>query len=215
MIGLFCPECGFQNAEDNNFCTNCSLQFKTENVATAIKVKKPIYSKWWFWLIILLISSAIIANIQNASKTYVEETITKDSVINSMQDSFVSKYITDVINENGTVTIVVYFEDVLDAKLFVQCNQYYSAEVFETVFKNETVNKVIYQADVSMQDAYGNEERATGQKNWMLREDANKITNWDNFTYEAPSLFYSVVNFELSPTSNIPELQEAWINVYY
>ena len=50
-----CKKCGKQIEDGFNNCPNCG-----ESVAAKTKQKKPIFKKWWFWLIIAVVLIGII-----------------------------------------------------------------------------------------------------------------------------------------------------------
>ena len=57
----FCKNCGAQLNEGSKFCENCGAPVNEERTISNVvvseskgkteKIKKPIYKKWWFWLI--------------------------------------------------------------------------------------------------------------------------------------------------------------------
>lgn len=52
---MFCEKCG--NEYEGNFCPHCGAGQSDEKIT---KVKKPIYKKIWFWMVIILIPIIII-----------------------------------------------------------------------------------------------------------------------------------------------------------
>jgi len=150
------------------------------------------------------------------AKSDITNTISKDTVIDALKakDGTLAKQITDVTSDGSTVTVAIYFENLWDDKSFITNNQHYSAEVFQNVFLNSDVQTVIYQADVPVNDAYGNTSKKTGQTNTMTRTDADKVADWDKFAWETPSQYYSVVQFQLANESEISGLHKAWYEYY-
>jgi len=188
---MFCTECGSRIPDESNYCTECGSQ---------LKIKPSLMKKWWFWLIAVLSIFALAMAISYSYQTrYEVSPLTDRSVIGELSQTLVADIITDITIEGGEIDIVLYFETVYDADSFVKENQYYSAEIFERLFKNQLVSKVTYQADVSLVDVYGNSTRTPGQINTMLKADADKISDWDTFSYQDPSRYYSVVERWIAP----------------
>ena len=72
--GKFCPNCGAPatNADATQQANNSqpTVNYNQAPVQPMAKVKKPIYKKWWFWVIIAVVAIAIIANLGgNGDKT--------------------------------------------------------------------------------------------------------------------------------------------------
>lgn len=68
-----CKQCGEEMASNAKFCPNCGL-----------KNKKPIFKKWWFWVLIIIILSGMVGNggkdsDKNASNSEVESSSDKMS----------------------------------------------------------------------------------------------------------------------------------------
>lgn len=61
--------------------------------ATKNKVKKPIYKKWWFWVIIVVILAAIFGN--TGAKNGVEDGA-KDAISSTEQQATSDKFVEDV-----------------------------------------------------------------------------------------------------------------------
>ena len=52
---MLCKNCGSRVDDHSNFCTKCGAPInQTATPSTAQTKKKPIYKKWWFWVIIAL-----------------------------------------------------------------------------------------------------------------------------------------------------------------
>jgi len=123
-----CQRCGANNNDENNFCENCATPFNQsqpyyqQNIP--VKNKKPIYSKWWFWIIIIIVVSGF------ASRTG----INKDKAVNSYPNVSVSTYTApsvkpspsvepsaessvDTSNQIGSGTIDDYFVSIKEFKV--------------------------------------------------------------------------------------------------
>ena len=68
-----CKNCGNPLPEKATVCPSCGA-----------KNKKPIYKKWWFWLIIVLIVAGIISNRSN-------ESVSSDNLPSSLVSSGAEK----------------------------------------------------------------------------------------------------------------------------
>lgn len=53
---MYCQNCGTENA--GNVCTTCGANL--QNTSTKVQNKKPIFKKWWFWVIIVVALIAIV-----------------------------------------------------------------------------------------------------------------------------------------------------------
>lgn len=107
--------------------------------ATKNKVKKPIYKKWWFWVIIVVILSAIFGNSGtkddiedgakdaiNSAEQQIEDDSTTDNFIevvkNTIQGAISSEdeSITDVVLKDGDLCISVDLSKVDPAPLTIE-----------------------------------------------------------------------------------------------
>lgn len=140
--------------------------------------------------------------------------LSEDNVKSSISDSLVKSMITSVQISGGSVTIEVNEKDALSLKSFLQLNQTYSAEAFQSIFKNKNAQTVIFKADVPVSDAYGKTSTVTAQTNTMQRADADKVADWNTFKYESPSQYYSVVSYELATESQVSGIHLAWSQIY-
>lgn len=53
-----CPKCGKENEDKAALCVDCGVR---------LKIKKPLFKKWWFWVIVVM--SIIIVTSMNSSDT--------------------------------------------------------------------------------------------------------------------------------------------------
>ena len=162
------------------------------------------------------ISTAPSATPSATEKTDITNSVSKDTVVAALKkkDETLAEQITDVTLSESTVTVAIYFENLWDENSFVTNNQHYSAEVFQQVFQNPNIQTVIYQADVPVNDQYGNTSKKTAQTNTMARADADKVADWEKFAWETPAQYYSVVKFQLANESEISGLHKAWFDYY-
>lgn len=89
-----CQKCGANVADNTPFCPNCGAPMNAavpeqqpmqqySPVAPAANPKKPIYKKWWFWVIIGILAIGIISSIGSRGKipeVSVDETIDLSSI---------------------------------------------------------------------------------------------------------------------------------------
>lgn len=68
--GKFCPNCGVQAATvqeaqpvNNEVNTQPTFNYGQAPIQPDRKAKKPIYKKWWFWVIVAVIVIAVLANL--------------------------------------------------------------------------------------------------------------------------------------------------------
>jgi hypothetical protein len=140
--------------------------------------------------------------------------LTSENVKAAITDKPIRDKVTDVLIDGGDITVVVFLQDLFSLEAYIKGNQTCSAVVFRDLFKNPNVTSVTYQSDLEAVDAYGAANRVTGMTNTMLRDDADKVQDWDYLKYESPSRFYSIVEFELDPDAKISEIYAAWGKVY-
>lgn len=71
-----CNQCGTQF--EGKFCPNCGAPAQAETPAVeqapvmpvaSVKAKKPIYKKWWFWVIIAVVAIGIIGSINGGNES--------------------------------------------------------------------------------------------------------------------------------------------------
>ena len=71
-----CNQCGTQF--EGKFCPNCGAPAQSETPAVeqapvmpvaSVKAKKPIYKKWWFWVIIAVVAIGIIGSINGGNES--------------------------------------------------------------------------------------------------------------------------------------------------
>jgi len=147
-----------------------------------------------------LMSSDAAANFASSSPTNqnVQTALSGDSKLNS------------VSVEGTTVTVTDYTDSVLTLKSYVQLNQSDSADVFEKVFKNKKVSKVIYVSKIGETDSYGKTIKVTALTSTMLRADADKVSSWDTFKFEDAKQYYGVVDCATALDSQVNGLSAAW-----
>ncbi len=109
--GKFCPNCGAQaittaeairsnNAQQIQSSVN-SGQSPTQPMA---KAKKPVYKKWWFWLIVAVVAIGVIGNLGDKSDTDGSTNTTSDTVSTTENNDSSKNDVTD--NGKTKVTVV-------------------------------------------------------------------------------------------------------------
>ncbi len=64
-----CNNCNNQIPDGATFCQNCGAKIGGLDKLTPAKNKKPIFKKWWFWVIAIIVLIAIVSNLnQDGSK---------------------------------------------------------------------------------------------------------------------------------------------------
>ena len=72
---MFCKKCGKQLEDNWSVCPECGELVKESNVIDggdkekSKKIKKPIFKKWWFWVAIIALASAILFSGEDDSET--------------------------------------------------------------------------------------------------------------------------------------------------
>ena len=56
---MYCTKCGHQLSDNASVCLNCGTAVNSNPVKQK-KAKKPIFKRWWFWLIVAFIAIAAI-----------------------------------------------------------------------------------------------------------------------------------------------------------
>lgn len=73
--GKFCPNCGapavadVQRGGSNDKNVQQPVNYNQTPIQPTAKEKKPIFRKWWFWVIIAVVAIGIIGNLNGNSKT--------------------------------------------------------------------------------------------------------------------------------------------------
>lgn len=129
-----CNQCGTEY--EGKFCTNCGAPNPSEVNGTqaqqftpAQKQKKPIFKKWWFWVLIVIVAIAIIANLggkgdkspkkeTGSSKSSTKDTSTKKDETFGLNDTAVFKTLKITSNDLKESAGTDFFKPA-DGKTFV------------------------------------------------------------------------------------------------
>ncbi|MDP4132800.1 MAG: Ltp family lipoprotein [Bacillota bacterium] len=105
----FCPNCGAPavNVPEAQPVSNAQNVRQTINygqtpIQPVQKTKKPIYRKWWFWVIVAVVFIGVIANLDDNGNT--TESGTVSSNVNSAESSDTTK--NDINSKKVEVTVV-------------------------------------------------------------------------------------------------------------
>lgn len=175
------------------------------------KIKKKVYKKWWFWLIVVVVIGTIgnmgsdkatkenkeVNSKQN--KTNVEEPkeekpkeefnfsateLNIDNVNKAMENILNDKLVSsDLTVEDGKNIVDIIYNPgtVWDDKALVKNNAVTATEIMEVLFSNPKVDKVWVWTQTEMTDAKGNKSLENVINVCLTKENATEI-NWSNFS---------------------------------
>lgn len=194
------------------FCQKCGAEYTGNtcpNGCTPKKQKKPIFKKWWFWLIIGIIVVSIISSSGNESKTPSGNSSIPQSNTSSVQaettapaDSFY--YVGDSINANGLKITYIKAEKHEESNQFLQPKDgymyiklYLSAENTSSVDRFLSSFEFTCYADGKKQENYyGSDETLSGGTLSSGRTDEGYIyftvpTNSESIEVEYETSFWT------------------------
>lgn len=160
-----------------------------------MKQKKPVYKKWWFWVIIALVFLALVSGNkkESAPEASHEESQeqTSDSTegkITAIIDSLKFKYSDLKVYDNGnSVKISLHYDDSSwdETHLCSNCLTDY-INLCAQGYEIEGIEKIEYYVFVTFQDAKGNETSEKGFAICMPKKNYNTYT-WKNMEYKENS----------------------------
>ena len=105
-----CNQCGTQF--EGKFCPNCGAPAQAETPAVeqapvmpvaSVKAKKPIYKKWWFWVIIAVVAIGIIGSVNGGNESSTN-TDNGSSVVQSGDET--NNDTTDNKTDSNKITVI-------------------------------------------------------------------------------------------------------------
>ena len=162
------------------------------------KQKKPIYKKWWFWVLIVLLIPILNPNKKQSSPDVtpapeasveattedIQEPQTTEDKITAIIDSLNFKYSDLKIYDNGSsVKISLHYdEEAWDVtRLCSNCLTDY-INLCKQAYEIEGIDKIEYFAFVNMIDPKGNEISEKGFAICMAKANYSTYT-WDNLKF--------------------------------
>lgn len=184
----YCTSCGAELPEGTKFCTKCGASV----VATVqpegtigktikpkkIKTKKPIFKKWWFWLIVVIIFIGIIGSAGGSSEAEVPESSTIEPVETISEPSSESEVAPEETKPSSDVTNEedISIESIIDLiELSLDSFDYCSVEYNENGFVVDITSEGMGEA-VSILKSFGLDETtsewAEARNNMVLMCDS-------------------------------------------
>ncbi len=87
-----CPRCNAQIPEGARICPNCGSPIQSADQKSA-KPKKPIYKKWWFWVIIVFVFLVLISlfSPHDSSEGGTDQSIPSETTVNEVETTQASE----------------------------------------------------------------------------------------------------------------------------
>lgn len=159
------------------------------------KQKKPIYKKWWFWVLIVLFIPILNPNKKQSSPDVtpapeasveattedIQEPQTTEDKITAIIDSLNFKYSDLKIYDNGSkIKISLHYDDTSwnETRLCCACLSDY-INLCKQAYEIDGIDKIEYYVFIDFIDSRGNEISEKGFAICMTKDNFNKY-NWDN-----------------------------------
>lgn len=202
---IYCKNCGTKLPDGAKFCVNCGAKMKQDQPVTVskpippnekvAKKKKPIYQRWWFWVIVVFLGIGFFPSEKDAeSETKIQdaETISEEAVSASLTffDSFTEYgYTVDQIAEMKTILLNVGITEIteLDIQPVVGGIQVIRGKVHNENKKDIDVqvnieNGAIYLVMIQCTNIWTALENAYDETVDLYYEEYIKKIDWDNNT---------------------------------
>lgn len=88
--GMYCVKCGAVIPQGGKFCPKCGASATTDDVTVKleeVKVKKPFYKKWWFWVVAVLFCLWVIGGVLSEFEEDNVESSTKETEETTVAES--------------------------------------------------------------------------------------------------------------------------------
>lgn len=172
------------------------------------KIKKPLWKRWWFWVLIIAligfanskndnsknskVTSTNNSSSQNKSSTneidafdFSNVEVTKDNVLkalNKIGNNNVKLESVELTEKDGQyiIDVFLYIDTAWDENHLVSIFSNNAVLIYEKLFTNQKVNKVWVWASTKMIDSKGNESKENIINCGLTRNNASDI-NWSNF----------------------------------
>ena len=211
--GKFCPYCGEKQVEDTTNGNESSV--KNIDIQPKSKAKKPIYKKWWFWVIAVLLLFGIIGSFgEDSSDNDASEFNWSDMTLGSMLPTPESNSGKNLINTEDYLSIDILDVSPEEYKEYVSgCREKgFIVEVseYDTYFdaKNADGYELMlyyFESDEEMSIDLNAPSKSDSNKNENEKETASSNNSTDETTdpsertYEVVREFLKLYNEKLEP----------------
>ena len=158
-----CKSCGQEIAKSAKFCPKCGA-----------KNKKPIFKKWWFWAIIVVLFVAIGSSGNDSGSENVTNNASKETV-----PAKTEYYVGDIIEDGNTKIVFVSSGDYIEQNEFMQPaegNKYIFLKfAFENISKSNDASVSFYSFECYA-DSYAAEMHYGGEEELSATLSAGRAT---------------------------------------
>jgi len=145
---MICQKCGSENAAGSKFCTNCSAPLQGESNTT--KTKKPVYKKWWFWVIaVFVVIAAFSTGIDKKADTKDKDIQTVEETKNTAETNNGLEQTTDAGTKDDSPSITMGQKNALrSAKAYLETIPFsHDGLVEQLEYEGYSHEEAIYGAD--------------------------------------------------------------------
>ena len=224
-----CNQCGTQF--EGKFCPNCGAPAQAETPAVeqapvmpvaSVKAKKPIYKKWWFWVIIAVVVIGIIGsvnggnesstNTDNGSSVVQSGDETNNDTTDNKTDSnkitvidFSAMNKADIENWATTNKVTVKFSEEYSDSIASGSVVSQSKKANETVKEGGTINVVISKGkkpSIEYQNALRKAETYSKTMHMSKKAIYNQLTSEYGEKFPADAAQYAIDNLNADYKAN-------------